>query len=158
MPASEVGTRAFMAGILAGRFTRELVGERFAQIDLLALRDQIALILNVEYGLGAAIGHVPIWAEDGQLVLQGRHVEGFIASVVVGRHHVSDLLRRMRVDPLQRLDVGVHQLLDDVFVAVDVIVFHKDADEGVGPAESRLGRLRCAQVYQDFSNTARYEP
>src|SRR6266704_7188969 len=64
----------------------------------------------------------------------------------------------MRVDPLQRLDVGVHQLLDDVFVAVDVIVFHQDADEGVGPAESRLGRLRCAQVYQDFSNTTRYQP
>lgn len=151
----EASTRALMAGVLTGRFACKLVGERCTEIDLLPLDSGIGLLLDIEHGLGAAIRHVPVWTEDAQLVLQRRHVQRFIAGIVVRWHHSSDLIRSMRVDPLQGLDIGIHQLLDGIFMTVDVVVFHKDADEGVRPAESRLGRLRCAQVDQDFADATR---
>ena len=149
----DASPRAYIAELLASRFTCKLIGVRRAEIDALALRDQIALMLNIEHRLGCAIRHQPVRTEDGHLVLQRRHVEGFIAGVVVGGHFVRDLRRRMRVHPLQRLDIGVHQLLDDIFMAVDVTVVHKEADERVGPTQCCLRRLWRAQVDQDFANT-----
>src|SRR6266487_853763 len=153
----EADTRAFMAERVLACFAYELVGVRCVEIDLLVLRDQIALILGIEHRLRSTRRHRSIWTEDGHLVLQSRHVEGFIACVVIGGHFICDLRRRMRVHPLQCLDVGVHQLLDNVFVAVDVTVVHKQADEWVRPVQSRLRRLWRAQVDQDFSDTRRQD-
>ena len=107
----EASTRACKDEPLAGRFGGELVGERRGEIDLLALGHQVALILGTEHRLRSSRRHEPVGTEDGHLDLQGRHVERFIAGVVVGRHLVGDLLGRVRVHPLERLDVGVDQLL-----------------------------------------------
>ena len=44
-------------GTLAGRFTHELVGICRAEIDLLTLWNQFALILYIEHRLRCAIRH-----------------------------------------------------------------------------------------------------
>src|SRR5712692_2375430 len=64
----EASPRAVRTDRLA-RFTRKLVGVGQAEIDLLALRDQITLLLNVEHRLRCARRHTPVRTEDGHLVL-----------------------------------------------------------------------------------------
>ncbi|MFL5589264.1 MAG: hypothetical protein ACJ8DI_16675 [Ktedonobacteraceae bacterium] len=86
----EASTRAFLDEPLAGRFRGELVGEGRGEIDLLALGHQIALILRAQHRLRRPRRHEPVGTEDGHLVLQGRHIERFIAGVVVGRHLLGD--------------------------------------------------------------------
>src|SRR5918911_1197716 len=70
----EASTRAFIVGILA-RVVCELVGVGRVEIDLLALWDQIGLLLNGEHGLWTIRRHLAVGAKNCQLVLQCLHVE-----------------------------------------------------------------------------------
>src|SRR5205814_10543010 len=60
----------------------------------------------------------------------------------------------MRRDPLERLDVRVHDALDDALVLSDPVRPHVDRDEGVVAAESGARRLRWAEVDEDLGVTA----
>src|SRR5713226_2128119 len=81
-----------------------------AEVDLLTLYALVGLLLGGKHKLGTAIRHLPIWAEECQLVLQCRYIESLVASVVIRWHLVGNLRRTMRVNPLQRFDIGVCQL------------------------------------------------
>src|SRR5215471_9032788 len=79
---------------------RKLIGIGHAEIDLLALWDEVALMLDIKHGLRSIGWHHPIRAEDGHLVLQRRYVEGLVTGIVVRWHHVSNLLCCMGMHPL----------------------------------------------------------
>src|SRR6266566_8215151 len=66
LDADPRAVRADRLACVAGK----LVGVGQAEIDLLALRDQITRILNVEHRLRCASRHYPARTEDGHLVLQ----------------------------------------------------------------------------------------
>src|SRR5258708_6299918 len=134
----DAGTRAFKMRILA-RATREVVRIRLGKIDRFAFHSCIGLILNVEYRLWTTRRHFSIRTKDGHLVLQRGYIECSIARIVVRWHLSSNLIRSMRLHPLQGFDISIHQLLDNVLVAVDIIITHKDADERIRSTKSSLG-------------------
>jgi hypothetical protein len=53
----DANPRAYIAELLASRFARKLVGVCRVEINVLVLRDQLALMLNIEHRLRSASRH-----------------------------------------------------------------------------------------------------